>query len=155
MEQYYGVEGPIVARAPGQTGAGHDSDNGIDDNSGGEEHVDEVNDIGGYLDATNAAEFNHEAVDVPEGISPFATLEAENDFHDALAIAREENIVPYGYGLHPEELDGDDYPTLEIIRSSRRGRREIEVGLPDHIWRPRGLLWIQGLDILTRLLEDV
>ena len=146
-------------RAPGQTGAGHapeDTEPNVTDDENSEHAQQNILEAGheAHLEAGYANEFNHEAVDVPEGHSPFGTEEIKDDFIAALEMAREMDAVPYGYGLHPEEQGEEGYPTLEIIRSAKRGRREVEVGLPDHIWRPRAILWAQGLDVMTRILED-
>ncbi|KAK7029110.1 hypothetical protein R3P38DRAFT_2368283, partial [Favolaschia claudopus] len=45
-----------------------------------------------------------------------------------------------GYGLLREEWEGEIYPAFEIIKSGRKGSKELRVALPDSIWRPRAEL---------------
>ena len=49
------------------------------------------------------------------------------------------------------EWEEDLYPSFEILRSGRRGGKELHIAMPDFIWRPREELWGQALDILNRL----
>jgi hypothetical protein len=53
--------------------------------------------------------------------------------------------------LIPDEWEDNEYPSVEIIRSGRRGGKELRVALPDFVWRPRAELWGQALDILSRI----
>lgn len=72
-------------------------------------------------------------------------------FCAALNTVTERGQVPPGYNLLPEE---GMYPTSEILRSGRRGLKELRISLPLHIWKPRALYWSQGLRIMTTILED-
>lgn len=92
------------------------------------------------------------APNVPESRNPFPSVHAENLFHEALGNVRERGIIPPGYHLLPHEIEGG-YPSVEVIRAGRRGRREIRVGLPVAIWQPRAVLWGQAVDVLTRVLD--
>jgi hypothetical protein len=69
-----------------------------------------------------------------------------------LATARTEEAIPEGYGVLPSEWEDGTYLSYETIKSGRRGAKELNVALPDHIWRPRSILWAQGLDLLHRIL---
>lgn len=90
---------------------------------------------------------------VPPSESPFVSPDDLNVFQIALAAVGSEDIVPEGYGLLEDEWEEDAYSTIEVINSGRRGRREIVVGLPEHVWRPRAVLWEQALDVLIRVLH--
>jgi hypothetical protein len=69
-------------------------------------------------------------------------------------MIRETNTVPHRYGLHKDEWNEDGYSSVKVIQSGKRGSRLLEVGLPNHIWRPRAELWVQALEILTRLQDE-
>ncbi|KAJ7577912.1 hypothetical protein C8J56DRAFT_710462, partial [Mycena floridula] len=64
----------------------------------------------------------------------------------------ESGYIPESYNLRPEEWDEDGYPAFEIIRTGRTSTKELRVSLPDEIWRPRALQWVQALDIMTAII---
>lgn len=138
LANYYGVHGPTQDRRRGQTGAGHPQDeNDSSDSSDDEQNEEEV-----------------ESVEVDESHPPFDEHHLAL-FRDALRQVCDQGIIPEGYGVLEDEWGGDGYPTVETIQSGRRGRREITLGLPDSIWRPRAILWIQAVDIMTRILGNI
>lgn len=143
IDQYYGVHGPELQRAPGESGAGQ-----LSDEVSAEE---DWADLGERIAADQRSNFRHEPVEVPEFAVPFLSSEQEGAFHAALAAIQEKGILPDGYGLHDHELDSDGYPSFEIIKSGRRGAKELRVALPVSQWRPRAELWGQALDILTHI----
>lgn len=93
-------------------------------------------------------------VRVPDSRNPFPDGDTEDVFHEAFRLVQEQEIVPVGYNILPHEWDNGIYPSIEVIRTGRRGRREITVGLDDEIWRPRAILWVQAVDVLTRVLDN-
>lgn len=96
----------------------------------------------------------HEPVPVPDHRNPFSEDPTfEGYFFEALAEVRQEGIVPPGYGILPSEWAEEGYSPLEEIRLGRS--KTLTVALPDDIWRPRAELWVQGLDVLTRLIEEM
>lgn len=124
-------------------------DEDISDDEGPDDHEGHP----GAVTDEHEAQFNHEAVEVPAGASPFTAEEDEAAFSAALAMVQEDGVVPEGYGLLSEEWEDEMYPTLEVLRSGRRGRREVLVSLPDQIWRPRAELWGRALDVMLHILE--
>ena len=52
----------------------------------------------------------HEAVEVPQQLSPFTT-EDEEEFFSMLKVIVDDDIVPEGYGLLEGEIDGEDGDT--------------------------------------------
>ena len=64
-------------------------------------------------------------------------------------------ILPAGLGIQPKEWDKEGYPTSETIKSGKGGKGELEVLLPDDIWRPRAELWCQALSIAVSILEQL
>ncbi|KAJ7620448.1 hypothetical protein FB45DRAFT_754668, partial [Roridomyces roridus] len=149
IQQLYGVHGPEQQRGVHQTGAGHLSDE--DDDDGGWQDVIEG------VEAANEHHFHHEPVSVPKHKSPFDD-DALNIFDATLVEANRLDIIPPGYGMRPEEWDEELYPAYEILKSGRKGSKQLHVALPDSIWRPRAQLWVRALAVMDHLmytLEEV
>lgn len=60
--------------------------------------------------------------------------------------------MPQGYGILPDEWEAGLYPDKEPLRVGARGMA-LNVNLPIAIWYPRAIRWVQGLDILIRMLN--
>ncbi|KAJ7488184.1 hypothetical protein FB451DRAFT_1025939, partial [Mycena latifolia] len=118
-----------------------------------EDPNDEWNDIDDWIADDQAEDVRHAAIEVPKHRSPFSP-EMEAIFFDALRVVQEEEIIPEGYGLTPDELDGGVYPARESIHLGRGGKK-ISVPLPLDVWWPRALRWAQGLELMTRLLIEI
>ncbi|KAH7903565.1 hypothetical protein BJ138DRAFT_1020415, partial [Hygrophoropsis aurantiaca] len=102
-----------------------------------------------------APQFLHDGVSVPKHASPFPESELEDAFWLALREVQELDYIPAGYGMIEEEWDGEGYPEIEVIRSGRRGRKEMTIALPDCTWRPRAVRWCQALEVLTYTLGAI
>ncbi|KAI0695885.1 hypothetical protein BC835DRAFT_1272659, partial [Cytidiella melzeri] len=152
IAKYYGVHGRLTHRTPGQTGAGHPSDEDTDDDNPDSPRPG-ITQLEAAVEQNHGHNFNHEAVNVPQSETPFATRESEQVFRAALVIIQDSQVVPGGYGLLPDEWEDNTYPTLEVLRSGRRGRREITVSLAENIWRPRAELWARAIELLVQLAE--
>jgi hypothetical protein len=61
-------------------------------------------------------------------------------------------IVPFGYGLYPEELENDTYPQIELVRAGKRAGKVIQISLSDPIWKDRAVLWCQALHVLLHFV---
>lgn len=72
-------------------------------------------------------------------------------FAQVLGEISETGIIPAGYGIRPEEWEDGKYPSYEMIRSNRHGRKDLRVALPDGIWRPRAVLWVQALATMQQI----
>lgn len=103
------------------------------------------------IEEAHAENFHHEAVAVPKHANPFPDNESMTLFYDALEAAIHQGIVPSGYGLRPEEWGEEGYPSVEILKSGRRGGRQLRIPLPDGIWRPRAEQWGRALAILDQI----
>ncbi|KAJ7165971.1 hypothetical protein C8R46DRAFT_997065 [Mycena filopes] len=156
LERYYGVHGQITRRAAGQTGAGQLDDEDVplppvrDEDSDDESDMDN-DDLAQEIEEAHASNFHHDPVPVPKHANPFPDDETMQLFHDTLTAASQIGLVPEGYGLLPHEWVDHAYPTYEILKSGRRGAKELRIALPDSIWRPRAELWGRGLAILNQL----
>jgi hypothetical protein len=149
INQYYGVH---QSRRSGNAGGSQTLEEDGDDQV--------ILDEGDWLDledrvaADQEANFHHEAVEAPKHANPFPDEEFQRAFDEALAVILDQDAeteIPLGYGLLPEEWEDEEYPSVEIIRTGRRGGKELRVALPDFEWRPRAVLWGQALDIMDRL----
>ncbi|KAJ7508218.1 hypothetical protein B0H11DRAFT_1704667, partial [Mycena galericulata] len=155
ISRYYGVHGPVQLsvreRLAGQTGAGQLVDETIPDVDP-EQELDEDDwaDLEEQVADAHESNFHHDAVSVPKHANPFSG-EASRVFEDALEQVCAANILPAGYGLLEDEWDDGAYPSFEILKSGRRGRKELRIALPDFIWRPRAILWGQALDVLNQV----
>ncbi|KAJ6592483.1 hypothetical protein B0H19DRAFT_1279011, partial [Mycena capillaripes] len=152
IQRYYGTHGPEHRQLPGQTGAGQLDDEEISLLSGDlDDNLEDDDDLEEKIEEAHAENFHHEAVPVPKHSNPFDDDESMQLFYDALDKAIHDNIIPPGYGLLPEEWDDGEYPSFEILKSGRRGGRQLRIDLPDAIWRPRAEMWGRALAILDHI----
>ncbi|KAJ6568265.1 hypothetical protein DFH09DRAFT_917831, partial [Mycena vulgaris] len=153
IAEMYGVHGAPMQRAPGQTGAGQLDDEDVPtpdyDDMEMEDWEDMIEDIG----AANEHHFHHEPVGVPKHKNPLSDDDLRL-FNAAFAEANRLQVVPQGYGIRQEEWENGTYPAFEILKSGRKGSKELRVALPDSIWRPRAQYWVRALSVLNHLLED-
>ncbi|KAN0093291.1 Integrase catalytic domain containing protein [Tylopilus felleus] len=85
----------------------------------------------------------HAAIAVPTTTSPFPTAQAFEETQDCV-------FIPTGYGVTEAEWPGGSYPEVELITIGR-GKREYAVELPFEVWWTCSVLWVQGLDVMTRI----
>ncbi|KAJ7759836.1 hypothetical protein B0H14DRAFT_3096449 [Mycena olivaceomarginata] len=102
--------------------------------------------IDDWIAGDQADDVRHAAIKVPDHRSPFSAA-MQTLFFDSLKALQDEGAVPEGYGLTPEELDGNAYPTCESIHLGRGGKK-ISIILPVDIWWRRAVLWAQGLELI-------
>ncbi|KAJ6447884.1 hypothetical protein C8R45DRAFT_917688 [Mycena sanguinolenta] len=154
IQQYYGVHGGEARRVPGQTGAGQLADEEVPPVNVDLVDVDEDawQDIVENVEAAHAANFHLAPVAVPKHANPFSE-EGMAIFETAMERAQRRGVVPSGFGLLESEWEDSLYPAYEILKSGRKGSKELRIALPDFIWRPRAEMWGRGLDILHRLTE--
>ncbi|KAG5222584.1 Integrase catalytic domain-containing protein [Salix suchowensis] len=96
--------------------------------------------------AFDETDVRDEPVKVPSSGCPFAAEEHEV-FERLLQSLQDQAIVPAGYGILPSEWMEDGYPQVEVIKSGKRGHKELQVVLPDEVWRPRAEYWVQALHL--------
>lgn len=112
--------------------------------SGGHDYLEEIN-------QETQGEIRHEPIPTPDHNSPFDDEELIL-FTQALQNLRGNGELPPGYGLHPEEWGDLGYPACGTIRAGRRGRKELQIALPDHIWRPRAERWGTALYLMNQIM---
>ncbi|EIM82173.1 uncharacterized protein STEHIDRAFT_161518 [Stereum hirsutum FP-91666 SS1] len=95
----------------------------------------------------------HDAIPVPPRSCLFSPSTSAV-FFVALQKVQERQVVLDGYGLKPEEWEDAFYPLSETITFGVGGKKKLKVILPVEIWWPRALAWVQGLDLMERILID-
>lgn len=159
LHAYYGTtpDAPMRRRRSEHTGAGHPPEE--DDSDTDPESDEPVSSTAIQAeDVVAAQEINvrHPEIPVPKHSCPFEQPELEEVFFTALNEARSRGYVPVGYGAHADELEEvGGFEEIEVIRFGRRGRKELEVALPEATWRRRMELWVQGLHMMCRILYEV
>ncbi|KAJ7447553.1 hypothetical protein B0H11DRAFT_1709449, partial [Mycena galericulata] len=146
IKELYGVHGAVRQHVAGETGAGQLDDEEVPIPDSEEDWEDLIEDV----QASNEHHFHHEPVPVPKHANPFSD-NALQLFDSALSEANDLHVIPSGYGMLPEEWENGSYPAFEILKSGRKGSRELRVGLPDSVWRPRAQLWVRALAVLDEL----
>ncbi|KAJ8095655.1 hypothetical protein PM082_022980 [Marasmius tenuissimus] len=160
INDQYGVDRGHHPRPRNQTGAGTLSDEEFSDAESLSSHASsdpDVEELGLPSVASQVFAGLHnlmERVHVPKYPPPLNETQLEL-FSKALAVAEEREIIPEGYGIRSAEWEDGEYPSYEMLRSGKKGTRELRVDLPDHTWRPRAEKWVRALDILNYILEFV
>lgn len=156
INRYYGVAGPHRRRGPGETGAGHASDEeGDGEGSDNDSELDPEEELENQIRADQAQNIRHSPVKVARHASPFDEDEDERAFLELLGeVLSQPDLVPEDYGVTEEEWEDEHYPETETIRTGTNGK-ELVVELPRRYWFPRAVQWAQALDLLTRVLEEL
>lgn len=182
LNKYYGVHGTPQARLSSQTGAGHPADDDDDneevdyeveddtldedtdlyeeetrndmdeEEDGREKWVDEEDILQTRITKDQAGNIRHAPIKVARHANPFDDLDDENQFTAVLRTVIEQGILPEGYNVLEEEWGGLVYPETETINPETR-RKQLIVVLPKHIWLPRAILFAQGLESMTHILN--
>ncbi|KAF9077276.1 hypothetical protein BDP27DRAFT_1141283, partial [Rhodocollybia butyracea] len=150
LRRFYGVHGKPAQRHAHQTGAGHPSEEeqsesesvGIDDG---------LEDLINMVEGEDENEFNEDVIEAPKHNDPFQNDRTRRLFEVALARLNESGQIPLGFGIHHSEWDSNGYPAVGAIRSGRKGGKRLEIALPDSVWRPRSVRWVQGLYLMDQL----
>lgn len=105
-------------------------------------------------------QIKHQAVEVPVSGNPFTSLggkdpkREENIFLQTFTMVAEQGIIPAGYGMRPEEWDDGSYPDVEVLRTRKKGGKEMVLKLDNPVWKRRAELWVQGLNVLHHCLHS-
>ncbi|KAL0056980.1 hypothetical protein AAF712_016403 [Marasmius tenuissimus] len=160
IHDHYGADTDHHERPSSQTGAGNLSDEDFSDVSESElDSGDEDSDLEG-IDLPPSARQVFDGLDglmqrvhVKRYPCPFNQDEL-GLFIQALATAEEEDLEPRGFGVLPEEWENGRYPAYELLKTGKKGTKELRVDLPDHVWRPRAMKWARALVLMEYMLES-
>jgi len=157
LNDHYGTHGRPRGD-DGSNGAGLLQDEDIPALPIGDSNIDDEYESDGKEDFVDIEEpylenFNIRSVPVPKHASPFRSDDDHTLFEEAFSAVYESKIVPAGYGVLQEEWAGLEYASQYMIKSNRRGVKEIQVSIPKAVWLPRAALWAQGLDVMRRVLH--
>ena len=94
---------------------------------------------------TQGMQINHAPVEISDHRTPFISADQLDLFKALLDKMKDEDLVPKGYGVRREELEGGVYVPFQHIRSGiKGGGRDIHISLPFEVWNPRLERWAQG-----------
>lgn len=121
----------------GETGAGHPPD-------------ERVKDLADRIHSHQSRNVKHDAVQVPRHANPFDRNPDEmgKKFVSILDDVVRAEIVPEGYGMHPDEWEENYYPDTEKLVVGGQ-RKPITLSLADPIWKARATHWVQALSVLS------
>lgn len=108
------------------------------------------------LEQLVAQHIRHPAIKIPKKNCPFDSPDDAEEFLERLATIHEEADIentPEGYHLRPDQPDYRPYNPLAYIEVGRAKRR-VNVALPEAVWKPRIILWLQALEGLTLEMEQ-
>lgn len=89
-------------------------------------------------------QIRHEATDVPEGVSPFASELEEKAFVMAMKDLNDRKLVPEGFRLSENYVSNETFFT-------GHAKNGLTIPLPYERWYPRIIEWCQALDLMTRI----
>jgi hypothetical protein len=97
-------------------------------------------------------EIRHVPVKTPRVRSPFNTDEQTEDFFDRLRTTVDNNYIPAGFGFLPGEEGFGDYSPVYQLAVGQKSHKMRRVTLPEEVWYPRFVLWVQALAGMEHLL---
>ncbi|KAJ3969540.1 hypothetical protein EV361DRAFT_803666 [Lentinula raphanica] len=98
------------------------------------------------------SQFHHAPVQVPKNQNPFSSEDQFIAFKECLADAIQDDLIPAGFGVKEDEWENEGYPVFEILKSGRRGTKELRIPLPIEHWLPKAEVWVQGLVLMHSIL---
>ncbi|KZT05190.1 uncharacterized protein LAESUDRAFT_656210, partial [Laetiporus sulphureus 93-53] len=159
IDRYHGTFGSIQQRCTGQTDAEHpDDEDGFDDDMLDEQDeaiVDEdaiTEELENHVADSQESNIRHAPIKVVQRTNPFNSQDAENLFYEIFAEVQQANIIPQDYGVLLYEWSDHSHPQTEQLKVGKRGKY-IDIAVPEDIWFPRAILWIQALDTLSRIID--
>ncbi|KAJ8088643.1 hypothetical protein PM082_013886 [Marasmius tenuissimus] len=151
IHDHYGADTDHHERPSSQTGAGNLSDEDFSSDNDNSEADSDDSDLEG-LDLPPSARRVFDGLDglmqrvhVKRYPCPFDQGELEL-FSQALTMAEDEGLEPSGFGILPEEWENGCYPAYELLKTGKKGTKELRVDLPDHIWRSRAMKTAKATD---------
>jgi len=102
---------------------------------------------------TQRSQVRHEPISSPDHRNPFIDRDAEGEYWRALGQVVDDSVIPAGYGLFADEWEDGVYPVIEKIKVGWRAGKIWEISLAEPIWQHRSVLWAQGLNLLTRVVQ--
>lgn len=109
-----------------------------------------------HVTADVLSQLHHRPVPVPKHQNPFDP-ELHGIFLECLEECIRDDIIPFGHRVRMEEWDDEGYPSFEILKSGRRGTKELRIPLPVDDWLPRAELWVQArvaMDNILNVIEE-
>jgi hypothetical protein len=94
----------------------------------------------------------HKPVKTPRLQNPFQTQEQEDHFKKTLLRIQKAHRIPVGYGLTDADEEAFQWDaTHDLLVGVVRKKKNVSISLPEDTWKPRVLLWLQGLHCMTEI----
>jgi hypothetical protein len=99
---------------------------------------------------------NTKSINTPDQRNPFINKpDKETELWTNLREKQENEIVPIGYGFTPDELNHHEYNSItELPIGTRRVKKYMRIILPEKIWQPHIVLWVQAIETMYHLLYE-
>lgn len=98
------------------------------------------------------SKLNLKAVETPRLINPFDNMpNKERRLWRQLEYQQRSQIVPVGYGFLPGEDGYGMYDPVETLDVGVGTKKPCPIILPEAVWLPRTVLWVQALEAMTLL----
>jgi hypothetical protein len=142
ISEYYGINGqPIKRRRGGAGSTPNDPDVDVPYEAETLANTHEIPDT----IAAHSENVRHLAATPASSRNPFENQKHCDDFIQLLQEIRQEGIIP-------DVMDGHDWdPSGEL----KVGKSTHQMTLPRPIWEPRAVLWCQGVELMTRMLNKL
>jgi hypothetical protein len=95
-------------------------------------------------------EFHQQRVNVGRVACPFDD-EERAEFLGQLSEVIEAHYIPQGFGVHEDEPDHQPYNPSGQLSVGHRRNIFLQVSLPESIWKPHIILWLQAVAVLTNM----
>lgn len=101
---------------------------------------------------TIKSKLNLKSVKTPRLTNPFERTPAkENMLWQQLEAQQQNRVVPAGYGFLTGEEGYGAYDPVETLDIGVGTKKATPIMLPEAVWLPRTVLWVQGLELMTLL----
>ncbi|KAK7435347.1 hypothetical protein VKT23_019698 [Stygiomarasmius scandens] len=161
IQQYYGADSDDESEVEDGTDYYDSEDEEVDESDelenveyeeSEESDEDLLQQVEGDVARRIKSQFHHAPVAVPKHSDPFSPRQKAH-FYRILESCISENLLPSGYNVQEDEWGEHGYPTIEVLRSGRRGTKELRIALPVNEWLPRACLWVQSLVCMEEALR--
>lgn len=95
-------------------------------------------------------QMNTKSINAANRRNPFKDNPAEElRLWESVSSKQIQQETPTGYGF----TDRDYEPIEPLPLGSRRAKKYINIILPEQVWNPRAVLWVQALESMYEILE--
>lgn len=101
------------------------------------------------------SKLNLTSVKTPQLLNPFEDRpDKEERLWRQLEFQQRSQFVPAGYGFRSGEPGNGQYDSVAILEVGVGTKKPMPIVLPETVWLPRTVLWVQALEIMTSLMME-